>query len=94
MDRLGPRYWRDETSGKLAHAVGVLVGGRRELTTEEFGYLRAYIRQWVNARIWDRNPYGQPGELDGLRDAVNSLTNRAQIQMWLARALALGIDPL
>jgi hypothetical protein len=92
MRRLGPRYWRDETSGHLARAVEAYLAGR-ELTPGEVGYLRAYFRQWVNAPIWDANPHGTAA-LAGLRDAIGSLTNRAQVRAWLERALAEGIDPL
>jgi hypothetical protein len=98
MRRLGPKYWRDEVSGKLARAVHAYLGiGGRELTAEHVALLRAYFRQWVGAPIWDANPHQSAtdvAELAGLRDAVGSLTNRAQIRAWLRRALDAGIDPL
>jgi hypothetical protein len=96
MRRLGPHYWRDEVSGVLANAVNrYLQGG--ELTAEQISLMRAYLAQWVWAPIWDANPHADAddaAELAGLRDAVDSLTNRAQIRAWLRRAMAAGIDPL
>ena len=31
--------------------------------------------------------------IDGLRDMVESLTSRAQIELWCKRADELGVDP-
>lgn len=90
---IGPRYWKDETGGELAVAIRAYLLGR-EMTAAQVKLMRLYLTQWVDAPVWNANPYGQPGELDGLRDAVRSVTNPQQIKCWIARALALGIDPL
>lgn len=78
-------YWKNETSGVLRPAVEAYLAGS-DLTAEQIGALRAYLRQWVNCPLFEG--------VDGLRDGIASLTNRKQIERWLERAEELGIDPL
>jgi len=82
-----PGFWPDETSGVLRPAIYAYLRGF-ELRPEQVAAIRAYFRQWVN-----RGDFRGP-EIDGLRDAVDSLHSRAQIETWLRKALDAGIDPL
>jgi hypothetical protein len=91
-----PNYWMWETSGVLQSAVvAYLEGG--ELGTEHIAALRAYLRQWVMAPVWDRNPHAGDEEhrwLAGMRQAIDGLTTRAAIARWLHQAEEQGLDPL
>lgn len=87
-----PGYWINETSGLLRPAVEAYLSGS-EMTPGQIATMRAYLRQWINAPVWDLNPYGSDA-LDGLRDGIDSLHSRAQIETWLDKALDVGIDPL
>lgn len=87
-----PRLWRFETSGILRPAVEAYLAGG-PLAPSSIALLRDYLRQWIFSPVWDENPAGSAW-LDGLRDGINSLTTRAQIAMWIARATEAGIDPL
>ena len=91
---LAPKFWRFETSGVLKPAVEAYLEGKPP-SISEITSLRAYLRQWIFSPVWDENPYvGAGNELQGLRDAIDSLTNRAQIETWLRKASDIGIDPL
>ena len=92
MDILnGPGYWMNEQSGVLRPAVERYLQGET-LSEPDIAALRAYIRQWIMNPAWDLNPHGTDG-LPGLRDMVDSLTNRKQIDLWSERALDVCIDP-
>lgn len=91
-DPRAPKYWMYETSGLLGEAVRAYLENAA-LTEVQISYLRAYLRQWIMSPVWNENPYGTR-DLEGLRDGINSLTNRAQIATWINRAVAIGIDPL
>jgi hypothetical protein len=93
MRRLGPRYWKDETSGKLAAAVTHYLTGEALQQTEVL-LIRAYLWQWIDAPIWNFNPHGAGSDLDSLRAGINSIASASHISHWLARALDAGIDPL
>jgi hypothetical protein len=101
-DLMGPAsmndrgYWMYETSSVLRPAIEAYLGGG-PLTLHHIATLRAYLRQWVRATIWDRNPHAGPTEkawLAGMRDDVDELTSREAIERWLDTALDHGIDPL
>lgn len=82
-----PGYWMHETSGRLQPAVLALI--RREpLTPEQVALLRAYFRQWIAA------PGFRGPEVEALRESVNDLCSRDEIEKWLIGALAAGADPL
>jgi len=83
-----PKYWMDEVSGELAATVVRFVK-EEPLSVHDIAYMRAYLRQWIFADVW---PHSE--ELDGLRDGIDSLTNRANIERWLQRAIDWGVDPL
>jgi hypothetical protein len=91
-----PGYWMWETSGVLRPAVEAYLNGE-PLTPDDIAVMRAYLRQWIRAAIWDRNPHASPTEkawLAGMRDDVDELTSRAAIKRWLDLAFDHGIDPL
>lgn len=56
------------------------------MTDAQIAAMRAYLRQWIEAPHWAGAAL--------LRRDVDSLTSRAAISDWLARAERLGIDPL
>jgi len=92
-----PMYWMDETSGKLALAVGLLVTQPQALTLLDIAYIRAYFRQWIESPAWDMNPERSPeGEaaLALLRGSVNGLVSLTNIRSWLRVAVEWGLDPL
>jgi hypothetical protein len=75
-----------ETSGVLRPAVERYLRGER-LSLRDIGALRAYLRQWITKGDF-RGP-----EIAGLRNMVDSLTSREQIELWTERAMHVGIDP-
>ena len=81
-----PGYWMNETSGVLRPAVEAYLHNE-PLSPEHIAGLRAYLRQWIEAEGW-------AGDLSLLRATVGSLSNRREIDRWLAVAWKLGIDPL
>lgn len=92
----GPGYWMNETSGVLRPAVEAYLVGAA-LTGEQIAALRGYLRQWIGAPAWDRNPYaGEPERqwLAHMRAGVDQLTSRQAIDEWIEEASANGLDPL
>jgi hypothetical protein len=87
-----PMYWMYETSGMLSAAVHKYFS-EKPLTAEDISYLRAYIRQWIFSPVWEQNPYGDGTNLKDLRDMVDGLTTREQIDRWIYKALEVGQDP-
>ena len=91
-----PKFWMNETGGKLIPAV------RRYLADEraepgDADLLRAYLRQWIDSPVWDSGATdltdGQT-ELAKLRKAVREIRTRHDVNAWLHDALNVGIDPL
>ena len=80
-----PGYWMSETSGVLRPVVEAYLQ-RQPMEPEQIATMRAYLRQWIMAPEWCG--------VDDLRLDVDKLTDRAAIDDWLARADAVGIDPL
>ena len=94
---LAPRYWRDETSGHLARAIRSYLDNPDAMTLQEIGYLRAYLRQWVESPAWDANPADDAesrAELALLRGSIDGIRDGRGISRWLHAALDAGIDPL
>jgi hypothetical protein len=90
-----PGYWRHEISGVVARAV--IAYFHDCMRPEDVAAMRAYLRQWIGAPMWDRNPYADEAErawLAEMRSRVDALTSRAAIERWLADAIEGGIDPL
>ncbi|HYJ44057.1 MAG TPA: hypothetical protein VEW06_06335 [Xanthobacteraceae bacterium] len=80
-----PGYWLYETSGVLQPAVRSYLRGD-DLSAGQIAALRAYLRQWIYAPVWE--------DVAELRASTDGLTSRAAIAAWLDRANELGIDPL
>jgi len=86
-----------ETTGALKPAVEAYLIGSAPLTLIQIAALRAYLRQWIKAPVWDLNPYASPEDramLADLRHRIDQLNDRASINRWLHDAEALGMDPL
>jgi hypothetical protein len=91
-----PGYWMWETTGVLRPVVEAYLGGG-DLSAEQIAILRAYLRQWIGSPVWDENPHAGAEEhawLAGMRAAVDGLTSRAAIAVWLDQAIRMGADPL
>lgn len=92
----GPGYWMAETTGVLRPAVEAYLTGA-PLTEQQIAALRAYLRQWIMSPVWDRNPHtsaAAAAALAALRTAVEGLTSRDEIDVWVHAATASGLDPL
>ena len=91
-----PGYWPYESSGRLEPVVRAYLKGER-LSPEQIATMRAYLRQWIMATVWDKNPHAV-GEgfalLDEFRARVNDLTDQPAIDNWLFDVTAWGMDPL
>lgn len=90
-----PRYWLYETTGVLRPAVEAYLAG--SMSPEQIAAMRAYLRQWIEAPVWDLNPHASPDErawLTNLRRRVDYLTSFAAIQAWIDEATDAGMDPL
>jgi hypothetical protein len=82
-----PGYWMNETSGALRPAVEAYLAGT-PMNGQQIAAMRAYLRQWITSPQW----YGPA--IPGLRAAIDDLTSRESITMWLRIAEREGIDPL
>jgi hypothetical protein len=82
-----PGYWMNETSGVLRPAVTAYLAGVA-MSEQQLAAMRAYLRQWIESGLW----FGPA--IPGLRAAIDDLTNREAIRMWLRIAEREGIDPL
>jgi hypothetical protein len=85
-----------ETSGVLRPVIeGYL--NHEPMSPDHIIIMRAYLRQWIRATIWDRNPHAGAKEkawLAGMRDDVDELTSHAAITRWLRLAEEQGLDPM
>ena len=82
---LAPGYWMHETSGVLRPAVEAYLMGAK-LTPEQIAAMRSYLRQWIMQGTWVN--------ADKLRQSVDAIASRVDIEGWLDRAMDVGIDPL
>ncbi len=94
----GPRYWRDETSGRLAEAVAAYLkcspGLPLSLTAIE--HLRMYLLHWAEAPCFRSNPAANPkhrAALLALASRAENIESREDIGEWVESALTLGLDP-
>jgi hypothetical protein len=81
-----PGYWQNEVGGELAAAIGRYLRGEL-LGAGELELVRRYLAQWI-AGDW-RGP-----AIGALRLRVTGLRSTADLDAWLADAVAAGIDPL
>jgi hypothetical protein len=90
-----PNYWRYETTGVLQPAIDAFLAG--SMTPTQISVMRAYLRQWVDASVWDRNPHNTPvdrARLAEMRQRVDGLTNFAAIEDFIADLTDDWMDPL
>jgi hypothetical protein len=91
-----PRYWMQETSGILEPVI-VAYLHREPMDEMQVSILRAYLRQWIDATVWNDNPFADGNDqaaIEELRESVKYLATRDDIEAWLRRALVSGIDPI
>jgi hypothetical protein len=95
-----PKYWMYETGGKLVPAMERYLKGE-PAEPDDVNLIRAYLRQWIDSPVWDDGvDLGIPADpiegvtLDDLRRKVREIRTRLDIDVWLADALDLAIDPL
>jgi hypothetical protein len=81
-----PGFWMYETSGVLRPAVEAYLNGKA-MTPDQIGAMRAYLRQWIEG------PWQGPG-IAPLRAAIDTITDRASLSVWLDEAAEADIDPL
>jgi hypothetical protein len=87
----GPGYWPNETSGQLRPAVEAYLW-QREMTPQQIAVMRAYLRQWIFADVWQCD--GEDDPITSLRERIDELTSIEAITGWLDDAEKIGIDPL
>jgi hypothetical protein len=83
-----PHFWMHETSGVLAPVIEAYLQGR-DLTPSQLAIMRLYLHQWIDAPVWSAD-----GDIEALRQSVDQIATRADLERWLDKALDLGIDPL
>lgn len=92
-----PKYWKDETTGRLAAAIRTYLDNPIAMTGREIALMRAYVSQWIQSPAWDMNPYqGEEGraQLAELRAAAGAITSARDLQAWITVAAAEGLNPL
>jgi hypothetical protein len=87
-----PHYWMYETTGVLRPVIEAYFL-HHEMTATQIAIMRDYLRQWIMSPAWDRNPY-QKVALRTLRETVEDCNTRRAIDIWLALADCVGLDPL
>ncbi|HEY2535202.1 MAG TPA: hypothetical protein VGJ20_46115 [Xanthobacteraceae bacterium] len=91
-----PGYWMHETGGKLSPAMQRYLL-RKPLSDEDIALIRAYLRQWIMAPVWDANPHADNDDrwaLGELRRHIDDLMSREVIDCWIDWAIDEGFDPL
>jgi hypothetical protein len=69
-----PKYWRQETSGRLEGPIMRYLEGKL-MSTEDITLIRLYLRQWIDSPAWLMNP-----EMDsGARRALTELRQRVRL---------------
>jgi hypothetical protein len=92
----GPGYWMHETSGVLRPAIEAYLAGGA-MSPQHITVMRAYLRQWIMASVWDENPHATAAErvwLTDMRMRIDRLTTRQAIAAWLDDVIDAGLDPL
>jgi hypothetical protein len=85
-----------ETGGHLAPAIKRYLDGR-PLQLGDIPLIRAYLCQWIQSPVWDKNPNQTPEGailLAQLREQVLRIVDRSDIHKWVELAVEQGIDPL
>ncbi len=87
-----PAYWMDDRTGGLRLAVEAFLRDD-DLTAAQLRAIRNYLRQWINAEVWEQGQVAGP-DIRALRDSVDTLATKADIDRWLELAVEGEIDPL
>jgi hypothetical protein len=90
-----PKFWMNETGGKLVPAMERYLKGD-PAETDDIHLIRAYLRQWIDSPVWAAGIDGETRDtLSELRRKVREIRIRTDIDEWLENALEqLAIDPL
>lgn len=80
-----PGFWMHETSGVLAPVVTRYLKGDW-LSHDQVVIIRAYLRQWM------QGPWIGEG-IQALREEIDQLHTRSDIEQWVERASEFAIDP-
>ena len=90
-----PGYWMHETSGVLRPAVEAYLAG--SMTPQQVAAMRAYLRQWIWAGVWDYNPHADLARkvwLTDMRNRTEDLTSYSAIKLWVDEVTPEGLDPI
>lgn len=97
---LFPGYWRDEQTD-LPAAVEAFynqaLGKESGPTEHQLSRIQWYLEYFINAPIWDTNPYMDDDgrcALQQLRERVQTLASVESIRRWIDEAMEIGLDPL
>jgi hypothetical protein len=87
-DRETAPDWREDT-GELRQAVEKYLGDEA-MTARDIALVRIFLRRSIEAK----HPHASASMMDVLHTQVDDITMRGDIDRWLDRAAAEGIDPL
>jgi hypothetical protein len=95
-----PRYWMYETTGVLRPAVEAYLAG--SMSPEQITAMRAYLRQWIDAPVWERNFVSDYPNLQTwarqwlteMRRDIDNLDSIEAIRGWIVEATDRGMDPI
>jgi hypothetical protein len=91
-----PKFWRYETGGELVPAMERYIRGE-SLQLRDVSLIRAYLRQWVEAPVWEMNPLRTLESsiaLGILRAKVAGASTKGHLDSCVQFAIELGMDPL
>lgn len=88
-----PKYWMNETGGKLVPAIERYLKGT-PADADDVNLIRAYLRQWIDSPVWNDGDDQARDDLSELRRKVREIRTRLDIDQWLEAANDLAIDPL
>jgi len=93
-----PFNWQDEASGQLMQAVMAYL--RQEPTPEQLQLVIKYLQYYIHAPVWLDGAVIGPidpeivAEIVALRELSLKMTNLAEVNQYIYRALRVAIDPL
>jgi hypothetical protein len=88
-----PKYWKNETGGRLAAAVHAYLDNPAAMTVRDMALMRAYLSQWIQSPAWDANPRGAQLVAE-LRAGVGAIRDARDLQAWMHACEDAGLDPL
>lgn len=91
-----PFYWQDEVSGQLAAAINALldhkVDGAPAPNEAQLSLIQQYLDHYIHAPCWEGTPLDD--ELAELRRQAPAIKTVIDIDAFISKALAIGLDPL